>query len=119
MPKPRTSSVSCTATAGGSPQDYAHTLEWFCKAAEQGYAKAQNILGVMYRDGWGVPQDYVQARMWLNLAASRFPPGTDRDHAVRNRDFVAKHMTRAQIAEAQRMAREWTAKHNLYQLLVR
>ena len=108
------------ATKGqGVPQDYAHTLEWFCKAAEQGYAKAQNILGVMYRDGWGVPQDYVQARMWLNLAASRFPPGTDRDHAVRNRDFVAKHMTRAQIAEAQRMAREWTAKHNLYQLLVR
>ena len=92
------------------PQDYAHTLEWFCKAAEQGYAKAQNILGVMYRDGWGVPQDYVQAHMWYNLAASRLPPGTDRDGAVKNRDILSAWMTPVQLAEAKRLAREWMEK---------
>ncbi len=29
---------------------------------------AQFYLGKMYNDGWGVPQDYVQAYMWLDLA---------------------------------------------------
>ena len=58
----------------------------------------------------GVPQDYVQAHMWLNLAASRHPPGEDRDDAVKNRDWVAKGMTPAQISEAQKLAREWKPK---------
>ncbi len=31
---------------------------------------AQVDLGVMLENGWGVPQDYVQAHMWFNLAAS-------------------------------------------------
>ncbi len=48
--------------------------------------------------------------MWSNLAASRHQPGKDRDDAVFNRDFIAKRMTPAQIAEAQRLAREWKPK---------
>ncbi len=64
----------------------------------------------MYYKGRGVPQDYVQAHMWLNLAASRFPQGTDRDMAVKIRDILAAKMTPAQIAEAQRLAREWKPK---------
>ena len=51
------------------------SVKWYRKAAEQGDATAQTALGVMYKDGRGVPQDYVQAHMWYNLAASRFPPG--------------------------------------------
>ena len=50
----------------------------------------------------------VRAR--FNLAASRHPPGKNRDDSVKNRDIVAKLMTSAQIAEAQRMAREWKPK---------
>ncbi len=47
--------------------------------AEQGNAEAQYNLGYMYGEGLGVPQDdYVQAHMWLNIAASSFPPGKDR-----------------------------------------
>ncbi len=64
----------------------------------------------MYATGDGVPQDYVQAHMWYNLAASRYPPGSDRDKVVRNRDTVAEKMTPEQIAEAQRLAREWKPK---------
>ncbi len=45
--------------------------------------------------------------MWYNLAAAGLPPGEDRDSAAEFRDGVAKLMTPAQIAEAQRLAREW------------
>ncbi len=78
--------------------------------AEQGDADAQFNLGVMYDNGQGVPQDYAQAHMWLNLAASRYPPGENRDKAVKKRDIVAERMTPAQIAEAQKLAREWKPK---------
>ncbi len=45
--------------------------------------------------------------MWFNLAAAGSPPGEDRDSAAKNRDIVAKLMTPAQIAEAQRRAGKW------------
>ncbi len=85
-------------------------MKWYRKGVEQGHAAAQKNLGAMYGNGQSVPQDYVQAHMWYNLAASRFPPGTDRAKAVKNRDIVAAKMTPAQIAEAQRLAREWKPK---------
>ncbi len=96
----------------GVPQDYAEAVKWYRLAAEQGYANAQFNLGLMYADGQGVPQDYVQAHMRLNLAASQFSaPGAGHlDRAVRDRDVVASRMTPAQIAEAQRLAREWKPK---------
>ena len=64
----------------------------------------------MYHNGEGVPQDYVQAFMWYNLAASRFSPGEDRDQAAEYRDIIAKWMTPAQISKAQKLAREWRPK---------
>ncbi len=94
----------------GVSQDYAEAVKWRRKAAEQGLAEAQYNLGNMYEDGQGVPQDYAQAHMWFNLAASRFPPGKNRDAAVSNRDIVAKKMTPAQISEAEKLAREWKPK---------
>ena len=98
------------AEGPGVPQDFAEAAKWLRKAAMQGYAFAQGDLGFMYEKGRGVPQDYVQAHMWYNLAASRLPPGTKRDLAVKNRDILAAKMTPAQIAEAQRLAREWKPK---------
>jgi len=96
----------------GVPQDYTEVEKWWRKAAEQGLPKAQINLGFMYGRGQGVPQDYVQAHMWFNLAASRFPAseGEKRELAGANRDLVASKMTPAQIAEAQRLAREWKPK---------
>ena len=78
--------------------------------AEQGDAVAQLVLGVMYGNGEGTPQDFVEAHMWANLAASQLS-GEDRDLAVRHRDGLAAQMTPDQIAEAQRRAREWFAAH--------
>ncbi len=91
----------------GVPQDYAAAVRWYRKAAEQGHAHAQFNLGGMYRNGHGVPQNYAHAHMWFNLAAAGSPPGLRRDMAATARDIVAELMTPAQIAEAQRRAREW------------
>ena len=88
----------------GVVQDYAEAVRWYRKAAEQGYASAQYNLGVMYDNGHGVVQDYVQAHKWLNIAASRGDA-----KAANNREIVAKRMTTAQVAEAQRLARNWAA----------
>ena len=90
----------------GVAQDYAEAVRWYRLAAEQGYANAQINLGGMYYNGEGVPQDYVQAHMWSNLAAAQ-----GNANAVANRDIAASLMTPAQIAEAQRLAREWIAAH--------
>jgi len=79
------------------------------RAADQGIADAQFNLGNMYAKGRGVPQDYTLAYMWLNLAAARYPASEAerRNQAVTHRDMTAAKMTPAQIAEAQRLAREW------------
>jgi TPR repeat protein len=96
----------------GVPQDYAEVVKWSRLAAEQGVAEAQFHLGFMYASGQGVPQDFVRAHMWSNLAASRFPASQleMRDNAVKLRDPTAALMTPAQIAEAQKLAREWKPK---------
>ena len=82
--------------------------KWYGKAADQGNAEAQFDLGRMYEKGQGVPQDYLYAHMWFNLAAAGFSAWDKR--AVNGRDALAAKMTPAQIAEAQRLAREWKPK---------
>ena len=46
-------------------------MQWYRKAADQGYALAQTNLGVMYAQGRGVPQDYAQAMQWYRKAADQ------------------------------------------------
>ena len=47
--------------------------------------------------------------MWFNLAAASFPASDilSRSAAIKNRDTVASRMTSDQIAQAQRLARDW------------
>ena len=63
----------------------------------------------MYGRGQGVAQDYVRAHMWVNLAASR-SQGEDLEKFANGREVLAEQMTPDQIAEAQRLAREWKPK---------
>ena len=51
--------------------DYATALREWRPLAEQGHAKAQNNLGVMYNRGRGVPQDYAEAVRWYRKAAEQ------------------------------------------------
>jgi len=56
----------------GVEVDYNIALEWYLKAAEQGYAMAQNSVGVMYHLGEGVVEEDVQkAVLWYSKAAAQ------------------------------------------------
>jgi TPR repeat protein len=46
-------------------------MSWFRKAADQGDAGAQYHLGLLYRNGNGVPQDYAAAVSWFRMAADQ------------------------------------------------
>ncbi len=96
----------------GVPQDDAEAVKWYRKAADQGYAEAQLNLGICYMNGQGIPQDRIAVHMWLNLAASRLSAAQQelRAEAIADRDQISKLMTAGQIAEAQRLAREWRPK---------
>ena len=90
------------ADAAMKRHDYKTALRLIRPLAEQGDANAQYNLGVFYDNGLGVPQDRIRAYMWLNLAAMQ-----GRDRAAAFRDFIARLMTPGQIAEAQKLSREW------------
>ena len=90
-------------------QNYTEAVKWWRLSAEKGFAEALNNLGMMYGNGDGVQQDNMEAYKWFDLAASHHPQGRKQKKSMRDRDFLANKMTAAQIAEAQRLAREWTA----------
>ena len=54
-----------------SKEDYAESVKWYRKAAEQGNADAQAALGNCYRDGIGVAKDENEAVIWLNKAIAQ------------------------------------------------
>lgn len=87
------------------PENRIEAAKWWRRAADQGHIGAQAYLGLSYATGLGVPQDNIHAYMWLSVAAAR----GDQD-AISNRTRVARQMTPPQIAEAQKLAREWKSK---------
>lgn len=86
----------------GAPQSAQMALVWFDRAAEQQNGLAFLKLGDMYARGRGVLQDFIQAHMWYNLGAAH-----GEWKAAEAREALAPQMTPDQIAEAQRLAREW------------
>lgn len=82
------------------------TLEGSDLAAEGGKGDALYDLGLMYSTGREVEVDLVTAHKWFNLAAMR---GCE---AARHcRAELAAEMSAAEVAEAQRQAREWLSNH--------
>lgn len=79
--------------------DYPTAVREFRAAADKGDARSQLMLGRLYAQGNGVPQDFVQAHMWYNLAAAK-----GNAEAATARDDLAQRMTPAQLAQAQDMA---------------
>ena len=63
--------------------DYSTALREWKPLAEQGNADAQNNLGLMYREGQGVPQDYKTAVKWYQRAAEQGDAGS------RSANFIA------------------------------
>lgn len=63
-------------------------------------------LGIMYASGRSAPADMVSAHKWFNIAALR-----GNAEAARLRREIAEEMSEAEIAAAQRAAREWIMRH--------
>ena len=93
--------------AAAESKDYATAFKLWRPLAEQGDAVAQSNLGVMYRTGQGVLQDYARAHMWLNLASA----AGGSKYGTENRDILANKMTPQQIEKAQGMAKACQASN--------
>lgn len=88
----------------GQPDRVPEALDLFRRAAAAGDSFAQFRLGRIYSEGAFVEQDYVQAHMWFNLAATH-----GLSDAADMRELVSRLMTRDQIAAAQALARDFFA----------
>lgn len=90
----------------GVPPNSPEAIRWLTLSAEQHYSFAQFDLCTLYRDGYGVIQDYVQAHKWCNLAAAQGHQG-----AILYRDELAKKLLPEDLTTAQKMARDWLEEH--------
>jgi TPR repeat protein len=99
----------------GVPESAAVAATWYRKAADHfpyvgdmpvgGVQEAAIALAYMYRNS-RLPEDNPQAYMWFAIVGSSVVPPTDDDMKR-----VSQHMTKAQIAQAQRMAEDWVNRH--------
>jgi len=58
----------------GGVRDLGLAFSWFEKAALQGHARAQGLLGSMYIEGGVVQQDFATGHAWLERSASQRDP---------------------------------------------
>ena len=79
-------------------------MDRFAVAAQAGAPDALFELGLLYATGLDVEADLVVAHKWFNLAALR-----GNRSALARRIELAREMTASQIAQAQKLAREWLA----------
>ena len=86
--------------------DYMPAIRLFRPLAEQGNAKAQNVLGVMFRKGEGVPKNPARAHMWFSVAAKR----GDATAKAELRE-VSRTMTAQEISQAEAMAKACEASN--------
>jgi TPR repeat protein len=75
-------------------------------AAQTAMPDALFELGMLYATGRDVAANLVVAHKWFNLAAAR-----GNSSALNYRVEVAREMSFEQIAEAQKLAREWLQTH--------
>ena len=89
-------------TGKGEVKDEVEAVKWYRKVAEQGWEDAQSELGDAYRDGCGVPKNIIEAYKWFDLSAA-----AGRAYAKQQRTLLEAKMTPEQIAEAQKLSREF------------
>lgn len=70
--------------------------------AQTGTPDALFELGMLYATGRDVVADLVAAHKWFNLAAAR-----GNEAALNRRAELAREMSGEEIAQAQKLAREW------------
>jgi TPR repeat protein len=101
----------------GVPESDFLAASWYRKAADHfphtghvgGIWEAEVQLANLYRHG-RLPKDDIEAYMWFAIVGSSVVPADDYDMKE-----SAQHMTKAQITQAQRMARDWIKQHSTQQ----
>jgi TPR repeat protein len=83
-----------------------NSLRWYEKAAKLGDLDSKMELATRYGLGFHAPEDTALSYMWANLAAAS---GDKKSIEFLNR--LSRHMSPEQIAEGQRLTREWNAKY--------
>jgi len=91
----------------GVEQNFKLAAEWYRKAAEHvpdlgGAGQGSNRLGLLYMEGRGVPQDYVQAYFWFSLNGHE---GNAAD--------AKSHLSLQQAREIDRLVKEWKEQHRV------
>jgi len=86
--------------------DYVPAIRLFRPLAEQGNAKAQRVLGVMYRRGEGVARNSVRAFLWFSRAAARGDA-----QAKAELGEVSQSMTTEELSQAREMAQACEASN--------
>jgi TPR repeat protein len=92
--------------AAYSRGDYVPAIRVFRAMAEQGNAKAQSVLGVMYRRGQGVSRSPVRAFLWFSRAAAR---GDAKARAELHE--MSQTMTSEELSQAREMAQACEASN--------
>lgn len=75
--------------------DYAPAMQLFRPLARSGNAKAQAIIGAMYRKGQGVAKSSAHAFVWLSLAAARGDSGARTEMTEMSRTMSAAELAMA------------------------
>jgi TPR repeat protein len=91
------------------PKNLTEAVNWYRKAAEQGDDLGQTRIAEMYSKGEGVPKNYIEAYKWWNIASASGELFAK--SAAEKRDEIAKIMSPAQVAEAQRLAAAFVPKN--------
>ena len=86
-------------------RDIPEGLKWLKLSADQGMQDAQFLLGMAYLKGQNLAHDFVQADMWLRLAAAHGGEFYESQLAA-----TEKQMTPDQIAQAKALAAAWEPK---------
>lgn len=66
----------------GVEQDYVQAANWYKMAAEQGSARAQHNLALMYENGYGVTRNLREAAKWYRMAADQGNAGSQNNLAA-------------------------------------
>ena len=84
-------------------KDYAEAYKWFKQAADQGNAKGQNGLGLLYKNGYGVTKDYNEALKWYHKAV-------DQDYASAQNNLGTMYENGNGVLKDYKEAAKWYRK---------
>ncbi len=92
----------------GLSRDYTKAMDWYVKAFAKQNGDAFNYIGVLYRDGLGVPQnrEIAYALFWISYWEGLGSEAAQIRNA-RNLEKTAQQLTKPQIEETLKMTREY------------